>query len=191
MKRNYISFGIIILLIFATLIVFREPNVEAVKLDKIHEENEKLTNEISHLEEILEESDYKVEELKKEKEQLAERLFQLEEGVESLKGVKYQDLNGAIETVESYKNAKTIEEAMESLPKVNYFLLSDGDCPCTFTFGTHVLDWIPNGVLDLREFTIEKDNILLTYNTSEEIRRDYEFVIVKEDEWVIKEIKLR
>lgn len=194
MKRNYISFGIIILLIAVTLIAFREPDAEAVELNNLENENENLLTEISHLEESIEASDNKVEELKSEKQQLTEVLSQLEGEVEALKESKHYDFTKAIETVESYKQAETFEEASESMYHTvgNYTKNREGDCPCGFVFfpDNRMFDWFPDLVLDLKEYTIKKDSLLLTYNASEKVNEVYEFVMVKEDEWKIKEINI-
>ncbi|WP_088034452.1 hypothetical protein [Evansella clarkii] len=191
MKRNYISFGIIILLIAVTLIAFREPDAEAVELNNLENENENLLTEISHLEESIEASDNKVEELKSEKQQLTEVLSQLEGEVEALKESKHYDFTKAIETVESYKQAETFEEASESiLHPVQVIRKNAEDCPCAFVFGPQKFDWIPDLVLDLKEYTIKKDSLLLSYNASEKVNEVYEFVMVKEDEWKIKEINI-
>ncbi|WP_286675849.1 hypothetical protein [Cytobacillus firmus] len=45
-----------------------------------------------------------------------------------------------------------------------------GNCPCGFGFNGKGFEWIPNAVLDLKEFRIEKDKVYLTYNTVEDIK---------------------
>ncbi|MCS0670026.1 hypothetical protein [Cytobacillus firmus] len=70
-----------------------------------------------------------------------------------------------------------------------------GKCHCGFN--GKGFEWIPNSVLDLKEFRIEKDKIRLTYQTVEEVKQDYQFVMSKapgqydsEEKWRVEEITL-
>lgn len=124
----------------------------------------------------------------------------MEEEVESLRSaIEYQEFTAAINTIESYKASQSFQEASKFIAFKEgggHITMDTGNCPCEFGFNGKGFEWVPNAVLDLKEFRIEKDKVYITYNTLEEIKNNYQFVMTKSigrydsvKKWRIEEIK--
>lgn len=199
LKKNFKTTALVLLLVIITLSVLDNLKISD-SVEELQENKQKLSNQIASLKIELGNSFSTSDELEKENKRLVENLTQLEEEVDSLKSVDYQEFMDAISTVESYKTAETLEEARQfmSIRVGTSTLDRAGTCPCSWLFDIRSFEWIPNTVIKLSEFTIEKEKILLTYNTIEDIERDYQFVMTKEEEgntnverWKIEKIKLK
>jgi regulator of replication initiation timing len=205
LKKNIKTYAIVILFVFSALAIFDNLRISDLA-DKLVEDNDKLVEQAASFEKELVNSSTISEELKKEKEILMEEIVQLEEEVQGLKtSVAYEDFKEAIETVEAYKSISKIEETISLfLFKVgrSYATIDrEGNCPCYISFGTgyrQSIEWKPNVVLDLKEFSLDKDKILLTYHTVEDVQDDYQIVMTKGisfpngiEKWLIDEIKLK
>ncbi|MEK3822493.1 hypothetical protein MKY20_25790, partial [Cytobacillus sp. FSL W8-0315] len=116
-------------------------------------------------------------------------------------GCEYKEFIAALSTIESYKASQSFQEATKFMAFKDgqgYFTTDKaGNCPCGFGFNGKGFEWIPNAVLDLKEFRIEKDKVYLTYNTVEDIKTNYQFVMTKAigkydsvKKWRIEDIKL-
>ncbi|RFB13527.1 hypothetical protein DZB84_16270 [Bacillus sp. HNG] len=197
--KNVVLAGFVLLIAITILAVMREQEIK----DDYHElqdNNEKLVEQIDTLEKEVESLSRSSNDLETGNKQLTEEIVKLEEAVEALKTpVHYQDFLEAIKLVESYKEAKTFKEASEFIALQNGFGLMAQDssltCPCLFAFNSKSVEWIPNAVLELVKVRTEKDKIILTYNTVNDIG-DYEFVLIKgmgrndpTEKWRIEEIK--
>jgi hypothetical protein len=140
--------------------------------------------------------------LKNENKRLVENLTYLEKEVDALKStIEYQDFNDAINTIESYKSTKTLKDTSKFLALNNgtgfTTLDREGNCPCTISFKEGSIEWKPNTVLELMAFRVEKEKILLTYNTVEETQHTYQFIMTmgpgrddQEEKWRIEGIRL-
>ncbi|WP_246943523.1 coiled-coil domain-containing protein [Bacillus pinisoli] len=200
MKKNVKTYSLVVLVTIMFLAIIDSINTSNSAAD-IQNENERLQHEVNDLQIELEVSSNEVITIRDEQNQLNEDLSTLQEEINSLLSpVVYQDFMDAVGTVESYKKET-------SFLKVNqYFTLStlfptadkEGNCPCYLSFATYGgIEWQPNAVLDLKEFSVQKERILLTYETAQPISHHYQFVLVestgiKEESaprWRIEEIK--
>ncbi|UCZ51607.1 hypothetical protein LGQ02_12090 [Bacillus shivajii] len=188
MKSNYISFGIIILLIILTLFIFRDPGEEAIKLEELQQKNERLIKKNTSLEDELSEADMIIEGLQKENEELLEKKSVLQQDIDAVQRVDYQDFTDAVNTVELLKQTAIHDEAKELFTTEAGVMEYEGEL--FVLVDREWINWSESPVLELIEFSIEKDKILLTYNTIRDIRHRYGFVMVSEEEWKIEEIKL-
>lgn len=202
MRKNYKTYTLLLLLVLATITIL--DNLKISDFAKgMQENNDKLVDKVTSLEKELGISSNTSDELEKENKLLVENLSQLEEKVDALTStVEYQDFIDATSTIESYKATETFKETWEfiSLNIGSGFSAMDnaGNCPCGFIFNRNHIEWVPNAVLTLREFSIEKEKILLTYNTVVDIKHNYQFVMTKSaarndkvERWRIEEIKLK
>ncbi|MBE4909094.1 hypothetical protein IMZ08_13575 [Bacillus luteolus] len=203
MKKNLKTYGLIILVVFSTLAIIDNLRISDAA-DKLQVDNEKLVKQVTSIEKELENSSLTSNELLKENKELVMEVAKLEEDVEGLKtSLDYQGFKEATGIVEAYKVANTIKEA-SNLVSLNigggYSTIDrEGNCPCHLFFGKYgkSIEWIPNVVLDLKEFSLDKDKVLLTYRTVEAIKGDYQFIVSKstlnreqEERWMIDEITL-
>lgn len=182
-KKDFISIAFIILCVITTIAVIREQDALDV-MGGLHDDNDELTKRISDLEKEFEESS----KLKKDYDNLKEKHALLEKEVDELKtSVNYEDFVEAISIIEAYKVVQSFRDVEEFLawgPNIGMGTMDrEGTCPCSLTFGQKGILWEPNAVLDLREFRHEKDKIILTYNTTEDIEKDYQFVMTKSAGW--------
>ncbi|MCM3707958.1 MULTISPECIES: hypothetical protein [Cytobacillus] len=201
MIKRYKAYFVVILLIIAALAIFDSINSSNVAED-VRKEKAKLASKVTRLENENENRSNLFVEVKEEKEDLAENLFQMEEEIESLRSaIKYQEFTAAIDAIKSYKASQSFQEATKFLAIKDgqgyYTTDKEGKCPCGFGFNGTAFEWIPNAVLDLKEFRIEKDKVYLTYNTVEDIKNNYQFVMTKAigrydsvRKWRIEDIKL-
>src|SRR5690606_14148408 len=107
---------------------------------------------------------------------------ELKKEIESLRSaIEYRELSAAIETIESYKASQSYKKANAFMARIDgsgyYTGERSGKCHCGFIFNGEGFEWITNSVLDLNVFRIEKDKIRLTYQTVEEVKQDYQFVM--------------
>ncbi|MGA5690652.1 hypothetical protein [Cytobacillus pseudoceanisediminis] len=201
MIRRYKAYFFVILLITAALAIFDSINSSNVTED-VRKEKDKLASKVTRLEKENENRSNLFVEVREEKEELEENLSQMEEEVESLRSaIEYQEFTAAINSIESYKASQSFQEATKFMAFKDgqgYFTTDKaGNCPCGFGFNGKGFEWIPNAVLDLKEFRIEKDKVYLTYNTAEDIKTNYQFVMTKAigkydsvKKWMIEDIKL-
>ncbi|MCM3393228.1 hypothetical protein [Cytobacillus oceanisediminis] len=201
MRRSYKIYAFVVLLIIAVLAVFDSINSSNVAED-VRNEKDKLVSEVTRLKKENENRSNLFNELREEKEVLEENLSHIEEEVDSLRAaIEYKEFTAAINTIESYKASQSFQEATKFMAIKDgqgYFTTDEaGNCPCGFGFNGKVFEWIPNAVLELKEFRIEKDKVYLTYNTVEDIKNNYQFVMIKAigrydsvKKWRIEDIKL-
>ncbi|KAB2331603.1 hypothetical protein F7731_18425 [Cytobacillus depressus] len=202
MKKNFKTHTLVLLLVLATIAILDNLRISDF-VEEMQEDKDKLVDKVASLEKKLGISSNTSDELEKENKRLVESLSQLEEEVAALKStVEYQDFIDATSTIESYKAMETFKETWGFIALKNGTSFSTidsiGNCPCGFTFYGKGFEWVPNTVLTLKEFRIEKEKILLTYNTVTDIKHNYQFVMTKAagrndkvGRWRIEEIKLK
>jgi hypothetical protein len=99
----------------------------------------------------------------------------------------YQDLNDAISTVNSYKTAKTFDEASTYIAFDadigGFSTVNEGNCPCFFNFNERAFEWKPNVIQNLSEFRTEKGKIILIFNSVQNEHTAYQFVMTKAAGW--------
>ncbi|MBX9976404.1 hypothetical protein [Cytobacillus firmus] len=201
MRRSYKIYAFVVLLIIAVLAVFDSLNSSNAAED-VRKEKDALVQKITTLEKENENKSNLFNEVREEKKSLEENLSQLEEEVETLRSsIEYKEFIAALSTIESYKASQSFQEATKFMAFKDgqgYFTTDKaGNCPCGFGFNGKGFEWIPNAVLDLKEFRIEKNKVYLTYNTVEDIKTNYQFVMTKAigkydsvRKWRIEDIKL-
>jgi predicted nuclease with TOPRIM domain len=201
MMKNIKVYGVGLILVITFLAILDNLNISDSALE-LKEENDKFVVEVFRLEKESGNSSNQINELKDENKRLAENLTYLEEEVDALKTtIDYQDFNDAINTIESYKSTKEFKDTSKFLTLNNWTgfttLDREGNCPCIINFKEGSIEWKPNTVLELMEFKVEKEKILLTYNTVEQIQHTYQFVMIKgpslegrEEKWRIEGIRL-
>ncbi|QED50011.1 hypothetical protein FSZ17_05470 [Cytobacillus dafuensis] len=202
MKKNFKTYTLALLVVLATIAILDNLRISDL-VEEMQEDKDKLADKVASLEKKLGISSNTSDELEKENKRLVESLFQLEEEVDALKStVEYQDFIDATSTIESYMAMETFKETWGFIALKNgtSFSMRDsvGNCPCSFAFYGKSFEWVPNTVLTLKEFRIEKEKILLTYNTVADIKHNYQFVMTKAagrndkvERWRIEEIKLK
>ncbi|MCM3595605.1 hypothetical protein M4D55_07385 [Metabacillus idriensis] len=201
MKKNFKTYALLIVLIFTTIAIIDNLRISNVA-EELQKDKDNLVKQVANFEQDLGNSSSNLKELKRENELLTDDISNLEKDIEDLKSpVTYQDFLNAISTVESYKDVESFNKTSEFY---NFFSSSKnigfspkdsaGNCPCS----VGKIEWMPNSVLELREFRIDKERIFLTYNTVEKIKNDYQFVMIKTKEsydnverWRIEEINLK
>jgi TolA-binding protein len=199
MKKNYKTYAFLILLIIAILAIMDGlNNSNAAK--ELRKEKDRLAEEAASFKKEYEIKASMLDEERKENKDLEESLSELEKEIESLRStVKYKEFAAAVREVDTYKAVQTFEGANRFIALKDgagsYTNDSEGNCPCGFFFEKG-FEWVPNAVLDLKGFRIENDKTFLTYHTAEDIKQDYQFVMVmapgrfdREEKWRINEIK--
>ncbi|MEM5015549.1 hypothetical protein WKH31_04570 [Metabacillus indicus] len=198
MKKR--AYAIIALVIFLAMMIINNLNM-GNEAEKLQQERDNLTEQVAAFKEDGEKHSTAYEETLKENEQLKSDADDLKKEIDRLKSpVLYQDFLEAVRTVEDYKEEDSFNKAKD------YFAFSSnggfttldraGNCPCGIDFKSESIDWKPNSVLDLKELGIEGERIVLTYQTAEMIKDDYQFIMSKtkgfNDEtprWRIEEMK--
>ncbi|MHC0039389.1 hypothetical protein [Pseudoneobacillus sp. C159] len=178
MKKQFLIAAIAILFMISITAVIKE-NEQFDTLKELQVENKHLLGKVSKLE-----SELRV--ARNNLGTLENRNRQLEEEVDTLtSSVSYQDFLLAKNTVESYKVAKTFDDATQYLGLVEGLGISSLDpelnCPCFISNYGKKLEWKPHVVTELKEFKIEKGKILLTYKTKSQ--QDYQFMMTKALGW--------
>lgn len=192
MKKE-IVLGLIVFLVAITLFsVLRESDVKSVA-SNLEDENEKLMKQIEQAELELTEKTNELQVFSEENQELTDNLTALNQEITLLKtSTEYQDFRDAIHTVESYKSARTFNDAKEYITRGVAYSSADskGNCPCGFLLSeTHsTFEWNPNVVQELVQFRIEGDQIFLTYSTTED---NYQFELIKEQEETAQDLKWR
>ncbi|WP_404357537.1 hypothetical protein LG291_03785 [Cytobacillus firmus] len=201
MKKNYKTYAFLILLIIAVLAIM-DGLTNSNEADELRKEKDRLAEEAASFKNEYEIKSKILDEARKEKEDLEKSLSELENEIESLRStVEYKEFAAAVREIDSYKTVQTFEEANRFIALKegagSYTIDNEGNCPCGFGFNYKGFEWVPNAVLDLKAFRIENDKIFLTYHTAEDIKQDYQFVMVmapgrfdREEKWRIDEIKL-
>ncbi|MBN8204206.1 hypothetical protein [Bacillus sp. NTK034] len=194
MKKNYKTYAFAVLLIIAILAIMDGVN-NSNAAEELRKEKDRLAEKAASFEKEYENNAKMLDEARKE-------TAELEKEIESLSSaIEYKEFSAAIKTIESYKALQSFEEANAFMARIDgsgyYTGERSGKCHCGFIFNGEGFEWIPNSVLDLKEFRIEKDKISLTYQTVEEVKQDYQFVMVKapgqydrEEKWRVEEITL-
>jgi regulator of replication initiation timing len=183
LKKNFKTYALVIVLIFTTIAIIDNLRISDVA-EELQKDKDNLVKQVANFEQDLGNSSNNLEELEKENELLTEEISNFKKEVEVLKSpVNYQDFIDAISAVESYKEVESFIKTKEffALSMYTSFSTTDrvGNCPCGISFRTGGIEWMPNSVLELKEFRIERERIFLTYNTVEIIRHDYQFVMTK------------
>jgi hypothetical protein len=188
----------LLILLFVILIITILDNrklsdsLKTLKADKV-----KLTEEVVGMEKELK----FIEELQNKNKELEDSLYHLGEEITAFKTpVAFQDFMDAKNTLESYKKVNTFEEATKYLARQNGLgfttLDRESNCPCSISFNGRSVEWLPHVLLELSNFRIEKEKIILTYQTVESLPVHFQFVMIKdigvvdpgEEKWRIKEI---
>ncbi|TDL82403.1 hypothetical protein [Peribacillus frigoritolerans] len=198
MKKS--AYAIIALVIFLAMMIINNLNM-GNEAEKLQQERDNLTEQVAAFKDVREKNAAAFEETAKENERLKNNADDLKKEIDRLNSpVLYQDFLDAVRTVEDYKEEDSFNKAKD------YFGFSlnggfspidrAGNCPCSIHFKTGSIDWEPNSVLDLKEIGIEGEKIVLTYQTADMIRDDYQFIMSKtkgfDDEtlrWRIEEVK--
>ncbi|OMF51731.1 hypothetical protein BK139_23265 [Paenibacillus sp. FSL R5-0490] len=200
MKKNYKTYAFLILLIIAVLAIM-DGLTNSNEAEELRKEKDQLAEEAASFKNEYEIKASRLDVAIKENKALEESLSELEKEIESLRSaVEYKEFAAAVREVDTYKAVQTFEEANRFIALKDgvgsYTNDSEGNCPCGFFFEKG-FEWVPNAALDLKAFRIENDKIFLTYHTAEDIKQDYQFVMVKaqgrfdrEKKWRIDEIKL-
>jgi hypothetical protein len=189
--------SLIILLVVIIIITILDNRKLSDSLKAQKKEKEVLTEKVAEMESELKFA----EELEGKYKDWEDSLSVLGEELSALKTlVPYQDFMDAKNTVDTYKTINSFEEAAGFLALQNGTGLASLDrefnCPCSFSFNGSNVEWFPNVVSELDKFRIDKDEIILTYQTVESLPHDYQFVMIKEfgmdndneKRWRIKEI---
>ncbi len=200
-KKDYTISAFVILLVIAAIALLDNART-ADSAGKLKEDKSRLEEKVARLEEKAEDRAKVADDLKKENETLAVNLSTLEEKVAAAQSsVQYQDFMDAIDVVETYKAAGKFTEVIDLIAFGDFTGFStldqEGNCPCRIFFRYRNLDWSPGVVLNLKEFSINKDKIVLTYLTVEDLEDNYQFVLTRSDgyydrteKWRIEEIRL-
>ncbi|MDF2038334.1 hypothetical protein P2R12_15320 [Cytobacillus oceanisediminis] len=201
MKKNYKTYAFAVLLIIAVLAIMDGLN-NSNAAEELRKEKDRSAEEAASLNKEYEIKARMLDEARKENKDLEVSLSELEKEIESLRSaVEYKEFAAAVKTIDSYRAVQSFDEANRFIALKegtgSYTIDSEGNCPCGFGFNEKGFEWVPNAVLDLKEFRIEKDKIHLIYHTAEDVKQDYQFVMVKspgrfdrEKKWRIDEITL-
>lgn len=199
--KNYKTYAFFLLLIIAVLAIMDGLN-NSNAAEELRKEQDRLAEEVASIKNEYEMKAKMLDETKKENRVFEERISVLEKETESLRAaIDYTEFTAAVKAIDSYKAVQTFEEANRFIALKDgggsYTSERGGGCPCGFFLNEKGFEWVPNAVLDLKAFRVEKDKILLTYHTAEDIKQNYQFVMVKapgrfesEEKWRIDEIKL-
>jgi hypothetical protein len=200
-KINFRTSLLIILLVI-TVIALLDNARTADSSAKLEEEQKRLEKKVTSLEEEIERRTKMEDDLKNENDTLAVNLSTMEEEVAAAQAsVQYQDFLDAVGVVETYKAAGEFQEVIELIAFGNFTGFStldqEDNCPCRINFKYSNLDWSPGVVLNLKEFSINKDKIVLTYLTVENLEDNYQFILIRSDgfydmteKWRIADIRL-
>ncbi|CAM4034735.1 hypothetical protein [Mesobacillus thioparans] len=200
-KKDYTISAFVILLVI-TAIALLDNARTADTAAKLEEDKKQLEEKVAGLEGKLVDRSRVANDLKNENETLTFNLSTMEEEIAAAQSsVRYQDFMEAIDVVETYKAAGKFTEVIDLIAFGNFTSFTSLDfedkCPCSFTFKYSNLDWSPGVVLNLKEFSINKDKIVLTYLTVEDLEDNYQFVLTRSDgyydrteKWRIEEIRL-
>ncbi|MFT9597227.1 hypothetical protein [Mesobacillus sp.] len=200
-KKDFKVSALIILLVI-TAIALLDNARTADSAAKLSEDKNRLEKKVTSLEKEIERRSRMTDDLKYENDTLAVNLSNLEEEVAAAQAsVQYQDFLDAISVVEAYKAAEDFKEVTDLIAFGNFTSFStldqEDNCPCRITFKYSNLDWSPGVVLNLKEFSINKDKIILTYLTVEDQENNYQFVLTRRDgfydmteKWRIEDIRL-
>jgi len=199
MRRSYTIYAFVVLLIIAVLAIIDGLN-NSNAAENLRKEKNELVEKVAKLKKDYENSANLLDDVKKDKKQLEENLSQIEEEVKAFRSsIEYKEFTAAINTIESYKATQSFEEANDFIALKDGVgsYTTEGNCPCGFFLSEKGFEWIPNVVLDIKEFRIEKDKVYLTYNTVGDVNNNYQFVLTKEvgrnemvEKWRIEDIKL-
>ena len=201
-KKDFKVSALIILLVI-TAIALLDNARTADSAAKLEEDKNRLEKKVTSLEKEIERRSRMTDDLKNENDTLAVNLSNLEEEVAAAQSsVRYQDFMDAIDVVETYKAVEDFEEVIELIVVDNFTSIGtldkEGNCPCNINFKYSNLDWKPGVVMNLSEFRIEKEKILLTYLTVENLESNYQFVLTRSDgfydmteKWRIEDIRLK
>ncbi|RXJ04537.1 hypothetical protein DS745_03905 [Anaerobacillus alkaliphilus] len=213
-KNPFKTYGLIFLVIITAIAIldsFRISN----NADELKQENIKLVEKVTNLESVLNnKSDALVNieevlvEVEGENKELIDHVFHLEKEIDLSKSYfDYSEFNDAINTIELFKKVEEFAEVK------NFFLTGtstgnfglsfsaldrEGTCPCRIGFSSgKSIEWIPNSILNLIQFSVQKDKLILIYETSEDIEENFQFVMAKgtawddlTEKWRIEEIKM-
>jgi uncharacterized coiled-coil protein SlyX len=187
LKKNLKTYAFLLIVIITAITILDNLKVSDAA-GELQENRDKLELKVARLEKELETVSNAKTELLEDNKGLEENLLHLEEEVKALKSsVATKDFNEAVAAIESFKSKQTFKETMEFLAASNGIGTStldrEGNCPCSFAFQGDSIEWMPNAILDLQGFSIEKEKILLTYNTVNYLEHDYQFVMAKEAGW--------
>ncbi|MBY0156669.1 hypothetical protein H0178_12775 [Cytobacillus firmus] len=194
MKKNYITYAFAVLLMIAILAIMDGLN-NSNAAEELRKEKDRLAEKAASFEKEYENNAKMLDVARKE-------IDELKKEIESLRSaIEYREFLAAIKTIESYKAAQSFKEANAFIARIDglgyYAGERSGKCHCGFIFNGEGFEWIPNSVLDLKEFRIEQDKIRPTYQTAEEVTQDYQFVMAKapgqydsEEKWRVEEITL-
>ncbi|MEK3808072.1 hypothetical protein MHB63_16250 [Bacillus sp. FSL H8-0547] len=193
------KYAIIALVIFLAMMIINNLNM-GDEAEKLKQERDNLTEQVAALKEDNAKKSSVLDDTLKENERLINDFTSLKNEIDELRTpVEYQDFLDAVQTVESYKVEGSFSEAKELVAATTGFSSLDraGNCPCGFSFENgRNIEWKPKSVLDLKELGIEGEKIILTYQTGEMIKDDYQFVMTNTEgvndktlKWRIEEIK--
>lgn len=173
MKKNIVHFAIIAVLVITVLIVFNDPDdqlaakEQEITFEQLQEGNTQILAEISHLEEEL----------------------------DSVKSINFQDFLHAKDVVESFYASETIGEAKNFLTDHIQFsdnLNGDEDRGTLhINGGSGLKEWLPNTLdqFELKKLGNEMGNISLTYTSNTNKNIPITYIIAEEDEiWKIDHI---
>jgi len=187
LKKQLKTYAFLLIVIITAIAILDNLKVSDAA-GELQENRDKLELKVARLEKEFETVSNAKTELLEDNKRLEENLLQLEEEVRALKSsVATNDFKDAVAAIESFKSKQTFKETLEFLAASNGVgagtLDREGNCPCSFTFQGDSIEWIPNAILDLQAFSIDKEKILLTYNTVNYLEHDYQFVMAKEAGW--------
>ncbi|MBT2684751.1 hypothetical protein [Bacillus sp. ISL-37] len=199
-NKDFKTSALIILLVITAIALLDNARTADFAVN-LEDDKNRLEKKVISLEKEIERQSRMTDDLKYENDALGVNLSTLEEEIAvAQSSVQYQDFMDAISVVETYKAAEEFKEVIELIAVGNFtsFTLDQEDnCPCSIHFKYSNLDWIPNVVLNLSEFNIEKGRIVLTYLTVEDLENNYQFVLTKSvdyyertEKWRIEEIRL-
>ncbi|MFA9560250.1 hypothetical protein ACERII_23310 [Evansella sp. AB-rgal1] len=190
MKRNYISFVLIALVVIIVLTIFDEPNEKSIDA----QENTTLQETEKNLEyELL------INEMKQENLQLRRNVRKLEKELGTFYStVMNKDISvieDAIHIIELFSMSESIEEAKQHFSANVIIHEVDGSIELEFpnrSFLTE-LETFTNTIknLELRSFEIKEKRIILNYNYVSDYNDSifgYSFVLVDENGWKIIDI---
>ncbi|RSD28417.1 hypothetical protein [Mesobacillus subterraneus] len=183
LKKEFLTWAIVLLLVIAGIAIF--DNLRTSRLAaELQADRDGAAEKVSSLQVELENTLSEADELREEQKRLEEVVGDLEQKNSAMKSpVRYQDFKEAISAVEKYKSVDTFEDAIKFIALVNFTgfstLDSEGTCPCSFSFVNRSIEWKPNVITDLKEFTLEEGKIALTYQTTAKLRHDYQLIMTK------------
>ncbi|WNF23381.1 hypothetical protein [Mesobacillus jeotgali] len=199
--KNFRTSALIILLVITAFALLDNART-ADSAAKLEEDQRRLERKVTSLEEEIERRSKVEADLKIENDTLAVNLSTIEEEVASSQAsVQYEDFMDAMSVVEAYKAVEDFEKIADLIAFQNFTSFGtkdkEGNCPCNINFKYSNLDWSPGVVLNLKEFNINKDKIVLTYLTVEDLENNYQFVISRSEgfydsteKWRIADIRL-